>query len=465
MWINKEFPKTLILWFIVFALLCLTSLITPYWYDDTGHSLVVYQLFKTGLWAFPKEYPNITDYELHSTMISVGPALHYPTSWFILIFGWNFYYLKLVMVFINSFFVLIFYKFSQDFFHNRSYIFALIIGILNVQFMIYGSQYLGEVVMSQWILWGIYCQFLVLFKNKSRFYFVVSQLCFYAAILTKEYVALPLGLYLVFTWIYLSYYQKKWLNPLLFQGLTLPIASIVFYYLEFQNFTDFLHYWNLKKDYQAEFLSYSLEPFYFILKKPVILLGFMAMLTKLLIKRKSEDIFFTIFQTLLMFFFLLSKGFDRLGWILIPISALYLSEWIQFLWNFIAKTSFQKMILGIILLLFFSQNAVNPYYWKSKWNKKETLKLLASKIQSSYIEQIFTYEVEIIPYLDNVSIKTTGVPPVSSKRIQTELKEKYFLVGEYAKTEYQNTWRQSDYVKIWEYAGYEMWKLKTTKEF
>lgn len=460
MWINKEFPKILILWVIVLILLSLASLITPYWYDDTGHSLVVYQLYKTGLWAFPKEYPNLTEYEINSTMISIGPALHYPASWVISILGWNFYYLKLYVVLINSFWVFIIYKFSKDFFHNHSPIFALILSIFNVQFMVYGSQYIGEVVMSLWILWGIYCQFLVIFKNKPPYFFVVSQICFYAAILTKEYIALPLGLYLFFSWIYWSYYQKKWLNPLLFQGLTLPIASLVFYYLHFHNITDFFLYWNLKKDYQAEFLHLSLEPFYFILKKPVILLGFIAILIKVLIKKKSWDIFLIIFQTLLIIFFLLSKGYDRLGWILIPISAFYLSEWVQFLWNFVAKTSFQKGVLGLILLIIFSQNAVNLFYWKVQWNKNQNLKLLASKIQSFHIDHFFTYEVEIIPYLENISIKTTSIPPVSSLRIQTQLKEKYFLVGEYAKTEYQNTWKQTDYIKIWEYAGYEMWKLK-----
>ncbi|GIV43828.1 MAG: hypothetical protein KatS3mg035_0951 [Bacteroidia bacterium] len=461
--IIKILPKYLVSYFLVLGLLILCSRLSPFWYDDTGHSLVVYQLYQTGIWAFPTEYPYLSDYDCFSTMISIGPVLHYPASWFISITDWDFHYLRFYMAFLNAFLPFCIYTISKDFFPPRSALWAAVLSILNVQFWIYGSQYLGEIILIQWILWGIYFQWLTLIKQKKIIYLCLSQIFFYLAILTKEYIALPLGLYLFFAWIYWSIIHKKWLNALLLQGVLLPVAPLLFYYIHFQDFISFQKYWELKKDYQSEFLYLNTEPLLFLIKKPLILIGYVTMIIKWLIKKRKEDFLLGILQTLFLVFFLISKGFDRFGFLLFPIASLYVSEWLPFLWNFVFKTLFLKIIFVATSLVLFAQNLVNPFYWESQWKKNEYLKLLAYKIQTSNIPSFFTYEIELIPYLKNLSIRTSSIPPVSSHRIKEKIKENYFLIGEYAQTEYSNTWNKEDYIKIGEYGNYTMWKLREVR--
>lgn len=463
MLINKEFLKVIKLWMVSGILLLITSLITPFWYDDVGHSLVVYQLVHSGNWGFPLNYPHITEYHKYSTMISVGPALHYPASWIFKFLEWDFYVLRFWMALLNAFFPVILFHFSTNFFHPQSRIFSTLLLTLNVQYFVYGSQYIGEIFMMECLILGIFLQFKALFQKK-KYVFLGSQFCFYLAILTKEYIALPLGLYLFFTWIVWSIAQKKWFNALLLQGLTLPLASVLFYFFQFDNFNSFQVYWAIKKDYQKEFLNLGYESLVFLMKKPLITLGTIAILVKVAIRKDIKDIFFMILQFFLLFFFLLSQGYDRLGFLLFPISSLYLAEWLQFIWNFQLKNTFHKIIFVILFIIFFSQNLFNPWYWYSQWEKKVKLIELSQAIENLKIKIFFTYEVEFIPYVKGVSIKTTGIPPVSSHRIQENIQEMYFLVGEYARTEYPQTWKRSDYVRVWKYGNYEMLKLNRFKK-
>ncbi len=435
------------------------SWITPYWYDDTTHSLVVYALYEINILAFPIDYPELKTWNMYSTMITIGPALHYPAVIFCKLFEWNFFNLRILMVCLNAFFSILIYKFSQNYFNPKSYKFSIILLLLNVQFLVYGGQYIGEIFMLQCVLWGLYFQFQAIFQQKT-FLLASSQLFFWGAILTKEYIALPLGLYLLFAWIYYARKTKKIFHFLFFQGLTLPLASIIFYIFHFHDFSSFINYWHLKSDYQQEFLSFDNNSIIFILKKPLILLGFIALIIKILIKKKTPDIFMGILQTLLFIFFIMTKGYDRMGIVLLPIALFYASEWIAFLWHFICKTFFKRLVMVILLLLLGGQNTMNPLYWYNQWKKNQELKTISQKINQSGITHFFTYELEIIPYLKNTSIKTTPVPPISSYRIQQPLKERYFLVSQYAFTEYQHTFQKMNYKKLWKYQNYEMWKFK-----
>jgi len=460
--INNDLRNFVIIFILTLVCLCLTSFITPFWYDDVGHSLLVFQLLKNGKWAYPMEFPSLNSYELNSMMITMGPALHYPVTGFCSLFGCVFYTLRCFIIFFNAFFPIVLFHFSEKFFNKNSKFFSAILLLMNIQFLVYGSQYLGEIFMMLMIILGLYFQLLCL-KNDQSFLFLVSQIFFYIAILTKEYIALPLGLYLLFSWIYWSITQKKFSFPLFLQGFFLPIASIIWYFFHFKNFDIFLDYWNLKSDYQSEFLYVGKEAFQFILKKPLILLGFFALLLKVAIKRNPFDVSLMIMQSNLILFFLLGRGYDRMGFLLVPISCLYLAEWIQFLWNFVAKNIYQKIFLLSIIIILFAQNTINPWYWKNHWNKNQKLSQISQKIKHSNIREFFTYEIEILPYLKDIEVKTTAIPPVSHHRIKEKIKEKFFLVGEYAKTEYFNTWDSLDYVKLWQYEGYEMWEFKSFK--
>ena len=459
--INKDLRNFLFLYFSCSILLVGTGLVVPYWYDDVCHSLVVYQLYMNGVWGYPLEYPQILHYDPHSTIISVGPVLHYLATGFCKIFGWSFEHLRIFISIINAFLPCATYHFAKTFFNPKSAFFSAILLIINLQFLVYGSQYLGEVFLFHLLFWGIYFQLIAL-KNSQNTYFIVSQIFFYAAILTKEYIALPLGLYLFFAWLFYTYKTKKFFNPLFIQGIMLPLISFFYYFYHFDNLQDFLSYWEIKRDYQAEFLSWSLQPLYFVLKKPLILFGSTLILLKIFIKKNEHDIFIGIFQLVLLFFFLLSKGFDRFGFLLIPLSCLYCAEWLPFFWNFITKKSYQ-LIFFMFLGLFIAQNTINPLYWFNQYQKKNQLIELARKIDNTGIEIFFTYELEIIPYLKRSQIQTTSIPPVSHLRIKNKIQEPFFLVGPYAQTEYQNTWNYQDYKIIWSFGDYQLLRFQEQK--
>lgn len=437
----------------------ITSKVVPYWFDDVSHSLVVYQIHLTGLWAYPKNYPYITDYEIHSTMITIGPVLHYLASFYTKITGWNFYHLRIFMCFLNAFFPILIFQISSHFFQSKSKIWAVILFIFNLHFLVYGSQYIGEVFMMECLLLGIYFQFQAILKLK-KYTIIYSQIFFYLAILTKEYIALIIGLYLLTTWIFGILIYKRFFSYLFWQGLLLPLPSLVFYIMEFNSIYDFIEYWNSKKDYQKEFFDFNPANILWIIKKPLVLIGYCLIILKVIIRKKIHDIFLFFLQTLLISFFLLGVGFDRFGFWLIPVSILYIAEWLAFIWDFIVKTILSKIFFIVVLLIMIFQNTVNPFYWYYMWQKNEHLKSLALMIQNSGIHQFFTYEVEIIPYMKEIQIETTSTPPISSSRIKTKIRKKYFLVGSYAQTEYTNTYKWEDYTKIWEFKGYQMWKLK-----
>lgn len=449
-------------WYFILAIFLLgwAAWAVPFWYDDVCHSLVLFSLVQQKQWAYPTLFPLSAEHLApHSTMITIGPVPHYLFSLIFNFFPLSFENIRIVAVLLNAFTTLLLYKFHRSFFKPYAWQFAVLIILSNLQFIVYGSQYVGEIFLMQLTFWGIY-HFLLALQKMNTNHLLFAQLFFYAAIFTKEYIFMPMALFLAIICLLLFIQNNHFYQKIIFQLLTLPLPLAIWYFFRFQSINEFLQYAQLKSDYQKEFLSFSWLPLKFILSKPIITLGTLLLIIKALLKKQKIDCFLLIFQTLLFMQFILSQGFDRLGTILIFIPAFYLAEWLAFVWHFVCKNDYAKALFILIFLVVFGQNTFNPYFWINKIKQDAVLTQLNHRLQEHNVSEIYTFEVGVIPYLKNIKVHTTDITPCSAYRINQPIDAEYLVAGEYAYTEYPNAWLPQNYEPIFTLEGYTLLKRK-----
>jgi hypothetical protein len=314
------------------------------WYDDACHFLVLKGLIATGVEAFPI---NAHEYNPHSLFITVGPVVNYPAALILQLTGVQMWAARL-FIWLHSLGVLfLLTKIVSQFSRNKTAgLWAVILLGLNIQFLVYGTQYLGEVPAILGLLIGIYFQHRWLNKRQIIDFFGVI-IGWQFAVLSKEYIAVPIGMSLLTFFIAeiinrisspavqrrgypaIDRYRSYRIIGLGIQGILLPTGILIYYWLRFDSRAAFENYFHHRLSYGSEFWVWELEwSVWFLISKPVVILGTLAVAIRVWTKRLTTDIFSLHVQCWLLFFFLASAGYDRFGLLLLPIAAMYLSEWV-----------------------------------------------------------------------------------------------------------------------------------------
>jgi hypothetical protein len=102
--------------------------------------------------------------------------------------------------------------------------------------------------------------------------------------------------------------------------------------------------------------------FKYVLFKPLIWLGTLALLLRLRVKQRNQERIMLAFQMGLFIFFGMTAGYDRMGFLLAFIPAIYVAEFLPFLWEELSRQPKLRRLrqVGFVLLLIaiFSQQSL-----------------------------------------------------------------------------------------------------------
>ena len=447
---------------LCFLILLVASLFTaPVWYDDTGHFRVVAHLVEIGEVCYPLGN-NGAPCIKHSPFITMGPALQYPAAVWMQIFGVSMRSARVFIVLISFVFSLVFWLLARSLTRKEKAFWALLLVIGNIQLLTYGAQFLGETPMLMWLFLGFGLQITWL-KRGGIWFPMLTALCWAQAVAIKEYIILPLGLSLILflLWSIRRKDLELSVNTLM-QGLFLPLVMAGLWWMTFDNRADFMAFWEQRSAYGSEFFSFTfLEPLRFLFFKPLIWLGTIALILKIKTRKNEADIFIGIFHIVHLIWFLLSAGYDRFGFQLLFIPAIYLSEFLLFAWQ---KTRISKypgllrltFILGF--LLFFTQRTF-PILAERLLNPEQindTEKQVATWLGEMKIERIFTYDEQIVTFLPkktNYRLQDK-IPALASKCQALQLVPGEVLIaGDYARTVYEGCFNGKRAVVLQKFEG------------
>ncbi|MBX3102982.1 MAG: glycosyltransferase family 39 protein [Bacteroidetes bacterium] len=411
------------------------------WYDDACHYLVVHTLANTGLEAFPLE-PAAQRWDPHSLFITVGPAANYPTAALMQVLGSGMGTARLSAgLFAATTLFFLWHTGHRQFRHHSTGLWAALLLGSNVQFLTYGSQYLGEPFVLGWLGLGIWAAAHWM-QHPRLLTGILAWTGFTGAILSKEYIALPLGLSLLCVLVlFVLHKDKRWKSWGIL-CLLLPLGSLLYYGLRFHNLADLMTYWNLKRNYSEEFWVFQWRTaLAFIACKPLIWLGTLALIVRVYIRHRVWDTWLLALQGFLLLGYVASAAFDRFGLLLLPIPALYLAEWLAAIWaRWVSNPYARKprmagtLLVCTCLLLFMQRTPLQLYHHLSA--TEDTLACLKEKVAPG--SAFFTYDLQVVPHLMDRHWRLPVFPPSSwqqeaplALRIGEQL-----VAGPYAFTEY-----------------------------
>ncbi|MFW5658971.1 MAG: ArnT family glycosyltransferase [Bacteroidota bacterium] len=440
-WLHQRKRSLLLVFLVVGAMgLALSAARIPPWYDDACHWLVARTLHHTGTTAFPLA-TDMTRIDPDSRFVTVGPAVNYLVAGWMWLFGDDFWRVRVLMSVIGLLMLLALFRLAVHGLHFAKAVWAVALLAGSVPFITFGSQLLGEGAMLLFLLTGLRA---LLASATMRWQdALVASVCFNLAILSKEYIALPVGLMLVFGFVRALLDDRKATVKWLVMGATLPLGVAVWYALKFDSWADLQAYWALKSAYTSEFLALTFsQSLRFLLFKPVIVLGTLALVLRVIFRREWQDGLLLVLQAQLLVFFLLSAGYDRFGLVLMPIACIYLGEWVYAVLlrmdtSLLHRKRLQQgaFILGVLLVS-----------WQKWWlnpvlqYKRDLAIAIPTQAQS-----VFTYDLQFVPELyDQKRIDLPTFTPAEAE--QGTCKQQMFtpthpiLIGPYANGAYKQCW-------------------------
>ncbi|HHG83695.1 MAG TPA: hypothetical protein ENJ82_03010, partial [Bacteroidetes bacterium] len=432
---------------VFLLLLVLSACYAPIWYDDAGHFIVIREFVSEGVACYPVDLgAGICDAQ--SPFITLGPALNYPLAGWMWAFGPNMLTGRIFMVMLALGAMLAFWMLARRLLQPQKAFWALALVLGNVQLVTYGSEILGEVPMLGWLFLGLALQ-LDWWQNGSWRAHLAATGAYVLAILSKEYVALPLamglGAWMVY-WLWMR--QARQVLAILGQGLLIGLAIIGYHLAKTGSWEAFFAWFQARGSYGAEFFSFNLgESLRFLLFKPLILLGSIALLIKVWMRRAAPDILIACFHFAHLFFFLSSAGYDRFGFQLIFIPAIYLAEFMAVIWKrFILKQPhprLRQMVFIFSFLLLFTQQTFPILAQRILSSTSSNLaeETVSALISQYHIEQIYTYDQQLIPFLPpKVRFRLSPTVPSNSSNCQplSLHSAEWLIAGIYAQTSFQN---------------------------
>ena len=405
---EHDYLRISIKYFLVFGLLLTGLLISafysPVWYDDAGHFLVAKEAANGHGICYPLD-SNGKCAE-NSPFITMGPALTWPIAAWMAVFGVGMLKARLFMVLLALGVGWILWRLTKLLGNADKGLVAVGIIGLNIQFLTYGAEVLAEVPMMGMIMLGLL--FLLRWQQEEKPIFAgLGLLAFLIAVAIKEYAILPLSLALLLWWLFALIGKRK-AKGIFFLGLSFAVAQCLLMVVLHGGYQGFVSYLAARSSYGSEFLAFNwILSLKFLILKPLFWLGTAAIFLKWRIKRRSEELPMLAMQLAWLIFFLLSAGYDRFGFLLLFIPAIYLADFAPYLWKEAGRNpksgKLKRVVLIMLGLVIFSQqtfpilgrrmvfpSTVNAY-------EKDIAKQLSS-IQCT--DPIDIYDQQLVPFLD-----------------------------------------------------------------
>lgn len=439
-------------------LLVLAAGTSPVWYDDAGHYLVIKALAEHGEVCYPVHMA-AGDCQPDSPFITLGPTLNYPLAAVLWLTGGGMYALRLAMAVFSLLSLLAFWHLAKAVLEREAKVLwavALVIG--NVQFVNYGAQVLGEAPMLGWLFLGMWA--LARWLQGGHIGWAIGGiLAWFMAILTKEYIAIVIALAMLGFWAALLLRRdRRWL-PWMGLGVGIGALLLGYHLLKAGGLAEVQRWFVERQSYGSEFLAFDLlEGCRFLLFKPLVLLGTAAMALRVAVRARLLDVFLLCFQLAWLLFFFSSAGYDRFGFQLIFLPAIYLSEFLLTTWERWAARHWWRIgILGLCFLGLFSQRTLPLLAERlldgvsSNVAEEEAVALL----ERYHPRSLFTYDQQLAPFLpDSIPLRLSAIVP--SAAVQAPPLElapgEYFLAGPYAFTEFQSAidWDNLEQMTGWQ---------------
>lgn len=449
-------PKYLLLFIGFFGLLIVSAFVSPVWYDDAGHFMVAREAAVHGESCYPTLFTaeGTVECDPQSAFITMGPALTRPVAVAMGIFGTDMGVARAVMVLLSLLSLVAYAALGREVLDERKGWWATAIVLGNIQLLTYGAEFLGEVPMLGWLFLGMWMQ-LRWWKSGKGWQAALSGAAFLMAILTKEYIAGPLGTGML-AWLLVALLRESRRKAfhIGLQGVGIVAGLLLSYLLQTGSVEGVLDYFERRGSYGSEFFAFSLgESLRYLLWKPLIWLGTVAMVVKLYVRRDFSDVFLACIHLSMLAFFLVSAGYDRFGFQLIFIPAIYISEFVAFGWKKVAETRRLKLlwasafVLGFVL--FFSQRTllVMGQRLLEPGSVNAQTRCMATKVAALGPVAVFTYDQQLVPFVAPGTV--LGLPRVVPSNAKTcqqlDLQRfEYLVAGEYARTWYRACipWKQ-----------------------
>lgn len=336
----------------------------------------------------------------------MGPALTWPIAAWMSVFGINMLSARLLMVLLSMLVALILWRLAKFLGNADKGLVAIGILGLNIQFLTYGAEVLAEVPMMGMILLGLFC--FLKWQEKANLIFAGLGLAsFLVAVAVKEYAILPLSLTFLLWWI-LALVQKEKAKGLFLLGFIWACGLVALMLGLHGGFEGLNAYLEARSSYGSEFLAFNwLLSLKFMLLKPLFWLGTAALVLKWRVKRRREELPMLAMQFSWLFFFMLSAGYDRFGFLLLFIPAIYLADFAPYLWKAagrIPQSAFWKRSALILIgLLIFSQQTL-PIFGKrmifpSTVNAYE--REIAEQLSKYWTPKtVWIYDQQLVPFLN-----------------------------------------------------------------
>lgn len=191
--------KAVIMAFLPFAPIIALSLLafafsSPIWYDDTGHWRVSKHLAETGVLAYPLDSERgVAD--PNSQFITCGVLFHYLASFWMNLCGSDMLIARMLIVCMALCCAFAFFALAALLTDTKKAGWALALVAVNIQFLTYGSQFIGEVPLMLFILLGIACILRPIKRNsgdaQKYISFLLAGIFFGCAVMIKEYAVVP----------------------------------------------------------------------------------------------------------------------------------------------------------------------------------------------------------------------------------------------------------------------------------
>jgi hypothetical protein len=445
--------KTLWAYLIVGALLLggllLSAFYSPIWYDDAGHFLVAREVARGHGMCYPLNSSGdvcLAD----SPFITMGPVQAYPMGWWLRFCGETMLAGRMLMVLLSLGAAFVFYRFARALTTAGKALIAVGIMGVNIQFLTYGAEVLGEVPMMGLVIGGM--SFLLRWeRGKATWNAGLGLLLWCLAVGIKEYAILPTGLSLGIWFLMRLISKNKPLQALTLTGVYAAMLALTLLLLHGGG-RGLQAYVVARQSYGSEFLAFNFGiSLKFLLLKPLFWLGTGSIVLKWRVKRRGADAMALSVQLAWLVFFLLSAGYDRFGFLLLFLPAIYVAEFAPYLWREAGRKRnwawARRLALVIVGLAIFSQQT----YWVfgKRIAHPETvnateLEAVAIAVQSK-IPKIFTVEQQMAVFLDRVGIPWRLVSIVPSAALGQKLlpefklaRDEAMLAGPYAFTEYED---------------------------
>lgn len=436
-------------------MLGLSAWLSPVWYDDAGHFIVVRHLVETGTLAYPLN--SITGEAAESSpFITMGPALNYPAAAWMHIFGTKMIAARLLIILSTIAFLSIFWGFARYLLDKQKAFWALLLVGGNIQLLTYGAEFLGELPMLCWLFAGLWMLMKAINSPKLNWAMIGgSVVAFLLAVLTKEYILVMIGLGILIGFVSQAIQKQQIPARTLFSlGAGVLVGYLGFHLIRTGMGAETLNWFTDRLSYSSEFFAADFrESMRFLVRKPLIWLGGIALLIRIRVRKEQNDKLLGLFFLCQLLLFLVSAGYDRFGFQLLFIPAIYLAEFMLAAWRKIREHKLKwlglPVFVGVFLLLFtqqtgviFTQRLLHPE------QTNETEKCTVEWLKAHNKASIFTFDQQLIPFLPpEITYRLPHLVPSQANIVQQNpFGRSYYLSGEDAFVE--GTYGRSEYLGL-----------------